>query len=64
MKQNNNGVPRNLTYTPPLFQHVLVPNSCNNDGDDDDYGDDDDDDENGFVMIMMMMIVIMVKMLM
>ena len=62
MKQNNNGVPPNLTYTPPLFQHVLVPNSCNNDGDDDD--DDDDDDENGFVMIMMMMIVIMVKMLM
>ena len=55
-----NGVPPNLTYTPPLFQHVFVPNSCNNDDD----NDDDDDDENGFAMIMMMMIVIMVKMLM
>ena len=50
MKQNNNGVPPNLTYTPPLFQHVLVPNSCSNDGDDDDDDDDDNDDENGFVM--------------
>ena len=54
-----NGVPPNLTYTPPLFQHVFVPESCNNDDD-----NDDDDDENGFAMIMMMMIVIMVKMLM
>ena len=35
-----------MAYTPALFQHVFVPNSCNNDG------DDDDDDENGSVMIM------------
>ena len=61
--KNNNGVPTNLAYTPPLFQHVFVPNICNNDDDDDD--DDDHDHEiSGFVMMMMMMIVIMVKMLM
>ena len=36
-----------MAYTPPLFQHVFVPNSCNNDD------DEDDDDENGSVMIMM-----------
>ena len=60
--KNNNGVPPNLAYAPPLFQHVFVPNTCNKDDDDD---GDDDDDINGFVMMMiMMMIVIMVKMLM
>ena len=31
--------------TPPLFQHVFVPNSCNNDDDDDDDDDDDNDDD-------------------
>ena len=36
-----------MAYTPPLFQHVFVPNSCNNEG------DDDDDGENGSVMILM-----------
>ena len=61
--KNNNGVPLNLAYAPPLFQHVFVPNTCNSDDDDDDG--DDDDNINVFVMMMiMMMIVIMVKMLM
>ena len=54
--KNNNGVPPNKAYTPLLFQHVFLPNSCNNDDE-----NNDDDDTNGFVMIMM--IVIMVKML-
>ena len=58
--KNNNGVPPKLAYTPPIFQHVFVPNSCDNDDDDDDDDDDgDDDDINGFVMMMMMMMMMM-----
>ena len=62
----NNGVPPNLAYAPRLFQHVFVPDSCNNDDDDNDDDDDDDDDDdiNGFVMMMMMMMIVIMVMLM